>query len=302
MILGNAAWGFRKTPLEKQLEITRSMRLKLLELSVAGHPNDRLQLDSSSLQIATVKRLFQEYGVKLCCFSTGNDFTLKNKSECIAQVENVKRVVDICNKLGGGYLRIFAGFAPLEEVVGERWQTMIECLRETAEYSQNKNVIPVIETHGGVRAFDNGVEHFFSTSSEPDCLCRMLNELPDSIKVNFDPANIYAVGIKHPEEVFLRIKDRVVYMHLKDFVRIPGSTLLRPAACGESDMNWRALVNVVEKYQGPALIEYENVEDVESGCRKSLEFLKRISKYKEKEKDELHHGVSREPALFGVTS
>jgi sugar phosphate isomerase/epimerase len=274
MILGNAAWGFRETPLEKQLEITSSMGLKLLELSVAGHPNDRLQLNSSPLQIAAVKRLFQEYGVKLCCFSTGNDFTLKNKSDCIVQLENVKRVVDICNKLGGGYLRIFAGFTPLEEVVGERWQTMIECLIETAEYSKDKNVLPVIETHGGVKVFDNGVEHFFSTSSEPECLCQMLNELPDSIKVNFDPANIYAVGIKHPEEFFLRIKDRVAYMHLKDFVRIPGTNRFRPAVCGESDMDWRALMNVAGKYEWPALIEYENVEDVESGCRKSLEFLK----------------------------
>ncbi|OGV31625.1 MAG: hypothetical protein A2020_01835 [Lentisphaerae bacterium GWF2_45_14] len=276
MKLGNASWGFRGTVLEKQLEITRLMGLELLELSVAGHPNDRLQLDASAAQIAEVRKLFQENGIKLCCFSTGNDFTLKNKAECVKQLENVKKTIDICEKLGGGYLRIFAGFEPVEDIVGERWQTMIECLTEAGQYSKGKNIVLAIETHGGVRSFDDGVEHFFSTSSEPESLYRMLSELPDSIKVNFDPANIYAVGIKHPEDVFSRIKDRVAYMHLKDFVRVPGSDRLRPAECGESDMDWKALMSAVSEYQGPALIEYENMEDVEAGCRKSLEFLKKF--------------------------
>ncbi len=273
MMLGNASWGFRETPLEKQLEITHSMGLSLLELSIAGHPNDRLQLDASTSQIATVKKLFKEYGVKLSCFATGNDFTLKNTAECFAQLEHVKKAVDICHELGGGYLRIFAGFEIVEEVIGERWQTMIDCLSETAEYCQGKNVIPVIETHGGVKNYDDGVEHFLSTSSAPDTLCRMLDELPKSIKVNFDPANLYAVGIKHPDEIYLRIEDRVSYVHLKDFVRVPSSSHLRPAACGESDMDWLTLMNVLSNYQGPMLIEYENVEDVESGCRRSLEFI-----------------------------
>lgn len=273
MMLGNASWGFRETPLEKQLKITHSMGLSLLELSIAGHSNDRLQLDASPAQIMAVKKLFQIYVIKLGCFATGNDFTLKNTAECFAQLEHVKRVVDICCELGGGYLRIFAGFEPVEEVIGERWQAMIDCLSETAEYCQGKNVIPVIETHGRVKNYDDGVEHLFSTSSEPDVLCRMLAGLPKSMKVNFDPANLYAVGIKHPDEIYLRIADRVAYVHLKDFVRVPGSSHLRPAACGESDMDWSALMDALSEYRGPTLIEYENIEDVESGCRRSLEFL-----------------------------
>ena len=280
MRLGNAAWGFRETALEKQLEITSGMKLELLELSIAGHPNDRLQLNSSFSQILEVKKLFWKYGISMCCFATGNDFTLKNKADCLEQLENVKKVVDICDALGGGYLRIFAGFEPVENITGERWRTMIECLSETAKYSEGKNVIPVIETHGGVKGCDGGVDHFFSTSSEPETLCRMLNELPNSIKVNFDPANLYAVGIKNPEKLFRRIKDKVAYMHLKDFVQIPGTRFLRPAACGESDMDWRALMNELAEYDGPALIEYENVEDVEDGCRRSLEFITELTKKK----------------------
>ena len=273
MILGNAAWGFRETPLEEQLEITRSMGLKLLELSIAGHPNDRLQLDAFPAQIVAVKKLFKEYNVKLGCFAAGNDFTLKNAAECFTQLENVKKVIDICNRLGGGYLRIFAGFEPVEEIVGDRWRTMIECLTATAKYCRGKNVIPVIETHGGVRNYADGVVHYHSTSSQPDMLCRMLDELPRSVKVNFDPANLYAVGVKHPEKVYLRIKKRVAYLHLKDFISIPDTAHLRPAACGESDMDWPALMSALHGYEGPALFEYENVEDIADGCKRSLKFI-----------------------------
>ncbi|OGV51812.1 MAG: hypothetical protein A2017_18895 [Lentisphaerae bacterium GWF2_44_16] len=276
MIIGNAAWGFRETPLEEQLKITRTMGLKLLELSIAGHHGDRLQLNASHQEISEVKNLFQQNGIELCCFATGNDYTLKDREACFAQLENVKKVIDICSQFGGGHLRIFAGFEPVGEITGKRWKTMIDCLVASGEYCMGKNIVPVIETHGGVRNYSDGVEHFHSTSSEPDTMFRMLNELPESIKVNFDPANLYAVGIEHPEKVYSRIKSRVGYMHLKDFVRVPGTSRLRPAACGKSEMDWNSLMEAIKDYRGPALIEYENVEDVKAGCRSSLQFIKKF--------------------------
>ena len=121
MIFGNAAWGFRETPLEKQLQITRAMGLGLLELSIAGHKNDVLQLDSSSSTIIRVGKLFKDYGIKLTCASAGNDFTLSQKEDNFKQLENLKKVMDIASELGVENLRIFAGFSPVGEVTGDRW-------------------------------------------------------------------------------------------------------------------------------------------------------------------------------------
>lgn len=274
MRFGNAAWGFRETPLKRQLEITRAMGLDLLELSVAGHENDRLQLEATDRDIAAVTTLFAKAGIELSCAATGSDFTLPRRDDCLAGLNRVKRVIDIGGKLGIRYLRIFAGFAPVAEVTGERWRTMIECLRIAGEYAAAAGIVPVVETHGGITCHADGVTHFFSTSSEPDTLVRMLDELPMTLMVNFDPANLYAVGIAHPETVYQRIRERVAYVHLKDFVRLPGTGHLKPAACGESAMDWNSLLSAMSDYDGPALIEYENVEDVEDGCRRSLTFLK----------------------------
>ena len=185
MMLGNAAWGFRETTLEKQLEITSDMGLELLELSIANTEKD-LQLDVTDEEIENVKKLYAKYNVKLVCAASSNDFTEGNDND----ICKIKKVTDICEKLGVKYLRIFAGFSPVDDVTGERWEIMINSLNTVYEYAEKKGVILTVETHGGVNGYDDGVEHFYSTSSKPDVLLKMISEVP-KIRINFDPANIY---------------------------------------------------------------------------------------------------------------
>lgn len=269
MTLGNASWGFRETPLEKQLEITASMGLGLLELGIANPPGD-LPLSASDAEIDAVRALYDKYGVALSCAATGNDFTKGNRDD----LDKVKKVVGICEKLGVRYLRIFAGFSPVGEVVGERWDTMISCLKEIKDYAKARGVAAVVETHGGVIGHEDGVEHFMSTSAQPETLLKMLEEVP-GLMLNYDPANLYAVGIERPETVYEKIRDRVSCIHLKDFVKLP-SGHFKPGACGESDMDWRAILKALKGFDGPALFEYENTGDIEDGCRRSLAFIRSL--------------------------
>lgn len=270
MIFGNASWGFRETPLEEQLKITRDMGLTVLELGIANAPKD-IPLSVSDEEIAEIIRLYDKYGIDLCCAATGNDFSNGDKND----VPKVKKVIDICEKLGVKYLRIFAGFSPVAEVTGKRWDNMIECLKEVAEYAEDKNVYPVVETHGGVIVFNDGVEHFLSTSADEETLYKMMSELPQNVKVNFDPANLWAVGNMHPENVFNNLKDRVAVTHLKDFAPLPLGHI-KPAACGESAMDWTAILNALKDFNGPALFEYENTEDVREGSQRCLDYITQI--------------------------
>src|SRR5574344_2607132 len=165
MRLGNAAWGLRETPLEQQLRITRSMKLDLLELSIAGYDKDYLQLDATPAKIAEVKRLFAQYGVRLECACTGDDFT---GDDAPAQVIKVKRVIDIAAELGIAQLRIFAGFNSDSVVFGKRFDTMIDSLRQVAGYGREKQVVCAVETHGGVAANGDALVHFASASTRVD--------------------------------------------------------------------------------------------------------------------------------------
>ncbi|MBE7029861.1 MAG: sugar phosphate isomerase/epimerase [Ruminococcaceae bacterium] len=267
MIFGNAAWGFRELPLEEQLAITKRMGLSVLELGIANAPKD-LPLGGDT---AAVKALYEAYGISLVCAATGNDFTNGNRDD----VCKIKTVIDMCADMGITYLRIFAGFSPVDEVVGEDWDNMISCLTEVAEYAKDKRVIPVVETHGGVNAYEDGVEHFHTVTTNPETLQKLLALIPENVGINYDPANLYAVGITRPDEVYQAIKDRVCYIHMKDFAPLP-SGHLKPDACGTSNMDWKEILSGIGERDIIALFEYENTEDVEDGCRASMEFIQNI--------------------------
>ncbi len=271
MIFGNASWGFREESLEKQLEITSDMGLEVLELGIANAPND-IPLDIGNEEISEVKSLFEKYGIKLMCAATGNDFTNGNRDD----IAKIKRVIDICSKMGIEYVRIFAGFSPSAKVCGKIWDNMIFCLNEVYKYAKEKNVTLTVETHGGVKSFDDGVEHFSSATTDKKSLLKMMNEVPD-IKFNFDPANLWAVGIEKPESVYEILKEKICTVHLKDFANLPSGHLL-PASCGESNMNWKNILEPMKNLNIPALFEYENTEDVKQGSKRCDNYIKKIIK------------------------
>ena len=135
MRIGNAAWGLRETPLEKQLQITHEMGLDLLELSIANYDKDALQLDATDEQIAAVRALYDKYGVSPECGCSGNDFTNDDVAD---QVVRMKKVIEIAAKAGIRKLRIFSGFNSDSIVYGERKEKMLEALREIAVSSKTE--------------------------------------------------------------------------------------------------------------------------------------------------------------------
>ncbi len=269
MKFGNAAWGFRETPLEEQLQITKNMGLSVLELGIANAPND-IPLEVGKADLDEVKRLYNAYGIELLCAATGNDFTNGNKDDVV----KIKRVVDICRELGVKILRIFAGFSHGEEVVGERWSTMIEALMECTEYAERAGVTLTVETHGGVDGFADGVRHFHSVTTLPAALEKICEEAPATLMLNFDPANLNAVGVTDVVGAYQKWQGRIAAVHLKDFAVLP-SGKLRPAACGEGEIDWKRLLKAMDGFDGPLMFEYENVEDVEEGLSRCRDYIYR---------------------------
>ena len=99
-----------------------------------------------------------------------------------------------------------------------------------------------------------------------------MEQIPNNVGFNYDPANIYAVGIKDPDEIYQIIKDRVAYAHFKDCVTLPSGHLL-PAACGESDMDWRKILDGIGDRDLVAVFEYEIPDDIEDGINRCADFI-----------------------------
>ncbi len=272
--LGAAAWGFRELQIEEQLILCKKLGLTSLEVGIANAQKD-IPLNATVDDLKKIKELYQKYGILLTMAATGSDFTLNNEKEVHKEIFKIKKVIEISSLLGVKFLRIFAGFSHAEDVVGTRFEIMIKAITEVAEYARVKGVILAIETHGGVDVYEDGVVHYMSVSTEPEHLRYLIKEIPSDVKFVFDAANLYAVGIKHPEEIYSMMKDRIAYMHLKDFISMPNGHVI-PGACGDSDMDWRAFLKAVSDFTGPLLIEYEIPDHIEEGCQKSIQYLKNI--------------------------
>ena len=77
------------------------------------------------------------------------------------------------------------------------------------------------------------------------------------------------------KEIYQMIKDRVAYAHFKDFADLPSGHLL-PAACGESDMDWKAILNGIGERNMIALFEYEIPDDLEEGIKRCADYIKNL--------------------------
>ena len=270
MNYGLAAWGLRLTPLREQLSMTKRLGLHHLELGIAGFRNDLLQADSNPCAVETVRDLFRSIGLEPSCAANGNDFTQKDETKVRRSLDHTLAALKLADMLGIRYLRIFAGFSPVAEVTGKRYVLLTECLKKVYEASKETQVLPVVETHGGVEALADGtVRHFASISTEDETLEKLLNEIP-AMKLNFDPANLHVLG-KDVAAFYRRYREKIAYAHLKDFVR--KGMGWSPAACGEGDMDWRGLLTEMCSFEGPALLEYEIPADAERGFADSLKFL-----------------------------
>ncbi len=271
--IGAAAWGFREMPLHTQLKICKEIGCLYLELGIANAPGD-IQLNATKEELGIIRELYKKYEIQLLCAATGNDFTLDNVKEVMAQIEKIKKVIDICQELEISYLRIFAGFSHVDKIKQDRWKYMIYAINEVAGYAKDKGVILAIETHGGVDSFSDGVKHYASVSTEVESLKQMLKEIDKEVCFVLDPANLAAVGHQNIREQYELIQNRIVYEHIKNFKILP-SGHLEPSSAESGIFNWVDFLKEKPDKDGIYLVEYENPKNVEEGTKESVESLRK---------------------------
>ncbi len=269
MRLGLAAWGLRETPLSQQLEMCGRLGVDALELSIGNGSGDPLQPDSDAAAAIRVSRQFAAAGVTPEYGCTGNDFTGDDVPE---QLERLRRVIAVAAESGVRRLRIFGGFASDSAMTGSRFRRMCDALASAADFAAGLEIRLAVETHGGVRADSGALIHFASATTRADWWNDILAA---GVEMVYDPANLAAAGAADPVAFYRRFKPAVSHVHLKDFRDVPGG--VAPAACGEGRLDWPQLMAGLQDCAGTALIEYELPDDVESGMRRSLDFLERFA-------------------------
>ena len=205
---------------------------------------------------------------------TGSDLT--------AQIERVKRHVDLCAQLGIRYLRHDVtewarrtiDIADFED----NFAVLVDSSAEIARYAADKGVVTSIENHG-----------FFMNSSER--VRRLIHHVGlDNFRTTIDVGNFLCVD----EDPLIATELNLPYaslVHLKDFyirprsnpqgegwLKTTGQNYLLGSVIGYGDMDTRAILGAIlaQGYDGYLSIEFEGNEDCLFGCERGLINTRRL--------------------------
>ena len=277
--VGLGEWGFRNLPMRQHFEIAAQFGCRWLEFGIGGDQVGRLPEFPDAGQIAEYRALNEEFGIQtpFCCIE--NDFTLADAGAHAAMIEKCSRQLLAAAECGATHVRLFAGFTPAAEVTPTIWSRMISAFEAMEEQCAGLGLTIAIETHGGIRFNDDGsATHINSVTTDPDCLRRLMEELPSRVGFNFDPGNIKAVRPDDPDCCLSIINERINYCHMKDWSRQGEGWVA--VAIGDDDLDYTPLFERMS-FSGVYLIEYEPLHDCEEGIQRSLDYLERIASRQE---------------------
>ena len=93
-----------------------------------------------------IKALCLGRGLPVACVCVSNNFG-KPEAELPHEVETFKRWMDRAQIMGAPIVRAFGGWAPQAGDEKAAWRRMIRCLKEVAEYGEERGMVVVLQNH-----------------------------------------------------------------------------------------------------------------------------------------------------------
>jgi sugar phosphate isomerase/epimerase len=225
--------------LEEVLERAKRFGLDAIELRVA---DDGIHLKPHYPIDRKVLKIIEESGIKIASIAGYARFSMLDINERIRNEELLKTLILMAEEFGARIVRTYAGKFP--DSVENSINRIAESMNRLADFADTHSVYIAIETHDELTKLET--------------LLKLLNKLSSRIKILYDAANMIMAGEKH-EEVFPHIVNRLVHIHIKDFVMEEGRRVfVRP---GKGVVPICKIVKDLKTvgYQGYISIEWEKM-------------------------------------------
>lgn len=109
-------------------------------------------LDTSEKYLAALRRTAQRSGVQLYNAGVRVQLSQPTKELQDAQVDSIKKWVDVADRLGTSHVRVFGGAIPKGATQEQAIAWAVEVLKRGAEYSGTKGITLGVEDDGGLTA------------------------------------------------------------------------------------------------------------------------------------------------------
>lgn len=220
----------------------------------------------------------ERLGMGISSYTFGADLLKETEEEQRAEIERVKKQVDIAEILDVKVLRHDATFNSRGLSFDSVLPRLADACREITEYAQTKGIKTMIENHGFFCQDSLRVEKLYNTVNHPNfgLLCDMGNFLC----VDENPAT--AVSLVAPYAFYVHAKD----FHIKaaeganpgeGFFETRAGNYLRGAIVGHGNVPVKSCLSALKKagYKGSIAIEFEGMEDNITALKIGIANLKR---------------------------
>ena len=93
-----------------------------------------------------VRRYCIDRGLAICYIGVSNNFGFEGEEQK-AQIDNMKRWIDVASRVGSPMVRAFGAWIPEGETEETVWPRLVSATKEVAEYGQERDVIVGLHNH-----------------------------------------------------------------------------------------------------------------------------------------------------------
>lgn len=223
-----------------------------------------------------------EEGIELSNYAIGADFLTEDDDTFNAEIERVKKEVDIANQLGVKFMRHDVASRPIPECTIANFEAdlprIVDACQQIADYAAQFGITTSLENHG----------FYIQSSDRVQSVVNHVNR--DNFKTTLDIGNFMCAD----EESVAATKNNIAYasvVHFKDFYYRPASehpgegwmqtiagNHIRGAIVGNGDINMRDVVKVVKDsgFNGYISVEFEGMEECKRGSKIGMDNLRRL--------------------------
>ena len=251
----------------KAVKVARSLKLECVELRGCWNKNVK---DLTDLELRRVRRIVKDADLEVVCIASPFfKCNITKEREVKEHLRFLRRLTEITKFFDAELLR---GFAFWSTGSPEKyWEKIVELLSEAVD---------VCKSEGVIYALENEAATFVATGDEARRIVEAVGSR--SIGVTWDPGNSFCAGETPYPDGYLKARDYMVHMHVKDAVRDGESGRCRFVAIGTGEIDYKGQMKALieDGYDGCVSIEthYRLPNNGERSTRETLNGLLKILK------------------------
>jgi sugar phosphate isomerase/epimerase len=253
LLSGCCAYSFRKY-LQNGPMTMEDFILEAVELEIEGVDITTYYLKSTEPSyLLGLRRLAFRNGVPFSGAAIGTDMCQPDPTKRAAEIEKIKKWLEVTELLGAPHLRVFGGKVPQGATDEQGVQWVVETMKPACDYAAAKGITLGIESHGGITSKATNIIEILRRVDSPYAGC------------NLDISNF-------PEDPYTQIEACVPYAthtHIRDFYGEARKPL-------DLERVWKLLAQ--GGYKGFTSAEYEGDEDAKTGVPKLLAKIKTLNR------------------------